>query len=124
MLKEYKRKTNLFIGFGLLVWTVGNWFRATSDASSLKLIVGYGVVLVGVSIFIIGCSYYAKAKGHSRYLGLLGLLYVIGLIVLALLPDKHKNNSKNGLSQFEKTSTEAPRPILYTEDQPQNQNTQ
>ena len=34
---------------------------------------------------------YAEGKGHSKWLGLLGLLSRLGLIVLILLPDHHKS---------------------------------
>ena len=33
---------------------------------------------------------YAAGKGHSKLLGLLGLLSCIGLLILIFLPDRHK----------------------------------
>jgi len=44
--------------------------------------------LFSVILVIIGLGYYAKAKGYSAVLGLLGLLSCIGLFALAVLPDK------------------------------------
>ena len=53
----------------------------------------YVVALSGTALLIVGLSYYAAAKGHSRWAGLLGLLSIIGLIVLAVLPDRHKRSA-------------------------------
>ena len=48
--------------------------------------------MIGGSIMlIVGLGYYAKGKGYSSVLGLLGLLSCIGLLILAILPDKTKN---------------------------------
>ena len=42
-----------------------------------------------IILLIIGLGYYAKAKGHSVYFGLLGLLSWLGIIVLIALRDKN-----------------------------------
>jgi hypothetical protein len=47
--------------------------------------------LIGVVLFLWGCGQYARGKGYSVYWGALGLLYIIGLLVLVLMPDKHKD---------------------------------
>ena len=52
--------------------------------------VGAIIALVGAVFFIWGCMNYAVGKGYSKFLGLLGLLSCIGLVVLVLLPDKNK----------------------------------
>ena len=41
-------------------------------------------------MFILGCRSYAVGKGHSKWLGLLGLLSCVGLLVLIVLPDHNK----------------------------------
>jgi hypothetical protein len=48
-------------------------------------------VLLGAVLLIIGLGYYAKGKGYSAVLGLLGLFSCIGLLILAVLPDKTKD---------------------------------
>ena len=53
-------------------------------------VVGLLFLLIGGVCCIWGCGQYAKAKGHSPYWGVLGLLSIIGLIVLVLFSDKHK----------------------------------
>jgi len=47
-----------------------------------------GGILAGNILLIIGLSYYARAKGYTAFLGLIGLLSCLGLLILALLPDR------------------------------------
>lgn len=47
-------------------------------------------VIAGDVLLIVGLCFYAKAKGYSPFLGLLGLLSCLGLLILAILPDKTK----------------------------------
>lgn len=86
MLSQYKRNTNIGVGIGVLLQVAGRMMaeRGTPD-------IGLIVALVGVVVFIWGCGQYAKGKGHSVWFGALGLLSIIGLIVLAVMPDKHKD---------------------------------
>jgi hypothetical protein len=53
-----------------------------------------GGILVGNILLIIGLSYYARAKGYTAYLGLVGVLSCLGLVILALLPDRTKSTPK------------------------------
>ena len=51
-------------------------------------------VLAGNILLTVALCYYAKAKGYRAALGLLGLLFCLGLLVLALLPDRTKSTPK------------------------------
>lgn len=84
MLPQYKSNTNLFIGIGLALTLLNPVFGYLAPLAAL----------VGWIFIIIGCSYYAKAKGYHGALGLFGLLNIIGLIVLVCLKDKHKESEK------------------------------
>jgi hypothetical protein len=84
MLAEYRSKTNLFIGVGIALKIVGNLIARSSP------LIGWLIAATGGVLFIVGCCFYAKAKGYHGAVGLLGLLSCIGLIVLILLPDKFK----------------------------------
>jgi len=44
--------------------------------------------LGGTALLLIGLAYYSKAKGHTPWWGLVGLLSFVGILVLALLPDR------------------------------------
>lgn len=80
MLPQYKTKTNIFIGVGLLIQ-----LALGRELGPLAYLVGYGLVLTG-------CIFYAKAKGYHGAFGLFGLLSIIGLIVLVCLKDKCKDS--------------------------------
>ena len=82
MIQEYKNKTNLFILLGIIMH-VGGMVMGNH--------IGLLINLAGGILFIVGCCFYAKGKGHSGTWGLLGLLSIIGLFVLILMTDKHKN---------------------------------
>lgn len=92
MLKEYKRKTNIGVGVGLVLQITGNVFVGPegSEHAAILVIVGSVLILAGLVLFIWGCISYSKGKGHHRGWGFLGLLSIFGLIILALLPDRHK----------------------------------
>jgi hypothetical protein len=57
---------------------------------------GYACSLAGTALLVAGLCFYARAKGHHMALGALGLLSCVGLLILALLPDKLKNESPKG----------------------------
>jgi hypothetical protein len=83
MLPENKTNTNIGVGLGFLLEILG---RLVFGGSWIGLV----LILVGAVLFIWGCMNYAVGKGHSKWLGLLGLLSCIGLIILVILPDHHK----------------------------------
>ena len=85
MLPQHKRNTNIGVGLGLILQMVSRSMTAPEQATvSLVLLV------IGALVFIWGCCEYAKGKGYNSAWGLLGILSLIGLIVLALMPDRHK----------------------------------
>jgi hypothetical protein len=90
MLKEYKRETNIGVGVGWIVIALSGYVSST-DAFGGP-IVGYVVLLTGLALFLWGCGQYAQGKGYSRYWGALGLLYLLGLLVLVFMPDRHKES--------------------------------
>ena len=87
MIKAYKTKTNLYIGGGILAFAISRFV----DPSELGLIVQLLSVAAPI-LLVIGCAYYAKAKGHHPAWGLLGLLpWFIGLVALISFKDNTKN---------------------------------
>ena len=91
MLAEKKRDTNVGVGGGLALQLLGNVLQAQGGA---MVVIGLVLLLVGLVLFIWGCMSYCEGKGYSKWLGLLGLLSIIGLLVLVLLPDRHKGLSR------------------------------
>ncbi|HEX5399621.1 MAG TPA: hypothetical protein VFY06_11300 [Verrucomicrobiae bacterium] len=87
MLPEKRTKTNIGIGVGILLEVAGRIAISLNEALGIP---GLIIVFVGVVLFVWGCMNYAEGKGHSKWLGFLGLLSIIGLIILIVLPDRHK----------------------------------
>jgi hypothetical protein len=99
MIAKYVHKSLMFGGPGLLL-QIGCTFVANSivtkamsignaPLATLACIFMVGTI-AGNVLFIAGLSFYAKAKGYSAALGVLGLLSCIGLLIVAILPDKTK----------------------------------
>jgi hypothetical protein len=102
MIAKYNRKS-LALGIPGLFLQLGCVFAinliaakakngGTTPSNSLALLFAAGS-FVGALLLIVGLSFYAKAKGYSAVFGLLGLLSCIGLLILAVLPDKTKGQS-------------------------------
>jgi hypothetical protein len=88
MIAEYRNKTNIGVGIGLVVSIVGRILMASGEPAVALL--GLLVALAGTVVFIWGCWHYAMGKGYHGAWGLLGLLSFIGLIILVLFPDRHR----------------------------------
>ncbi len=93
MIAKLKDQANKWLIIGFIVSVAGNILKMYYTTSSLGSLGGL-VALVGAGIFIYGCMLYAQAKGQNKWLGLLGLFSLLGLIVLVLLTDKNKSLSK------------------------------
>lgn len=63
----------------------------TGGGSGVAAIVFFSTLVVGTGLLIVGLAYYATAKGQSAAWCVLGFLGIIGLIILAALPDRHAN---------------------------------
>ena len=93
MIREYSCKS-LAIGLpaiALLSVPVLVWGNAGIMSSNTWVTTASVVLpIAGSALFIVALCYYAKAKGYSGALGLLGLLSCLGLLIIALLPDRTK----------------------------------
>jgi TRAP-type C4-dicarboxylate transport system permease small subunit len=85
VLSEYKRKTNIGVGVGILLQIASK----VVDKEGLEIL-SLALAVAGFVLFIWGCASYARGKGLSPWFGALGVLSIIGLIVLVSLPDRHK----------------------------------
>jgi hypothetical protein len=93
MIREYSRKS-LAIGIpaiALLTVPILVWSDAGIMSSNTWVTIASVVApMAGSALFIVALCYYAKAKGYNGSLGLLGLLSCVGLLIIALLPDRTK----------------------------------
>lgn len=85
-------RKSLMLGIpGIVLQLAGNFMTPRSDsADAVALLLPALLMIGGTILLIIGLGYYASAKGHSRWWGLMGFLSLIGLIVLAVMPDRKK----------------------------------
>jgi hypothetical protein len=87
MLSTYKRNTNIGVGIGWIIMAgAGGVVRAQPPMP----LAAAALYLAGATLFLWGCVQYARGKGHSGWWGALGLLWILGLLVLFFLPDRHK----------------------------------
>ena len=99
MIAKYNHKS-LVLGIPGLLLQFGSVFlsnlKSGTDVLSVALawLSVFGAI-TGCVLLIVGLCYYAKAKGYTAVLGLLGLLSCIGLLILAVLPDKTKGLDEN-----------------------------
>ena len=90
MLSEDRIKGSFGIGIGMLLGLLRQWLWM----SHLPQAVTIPVFVVATIVFTVGCIFYSKSKGFSPYLGLSGALWIPGLVVLILLPDRRDNFMK------------------------------
>lgn len=95
MVVAYKKKINTFVGLyfliniGIVAYVFMNLDQITKGHPLSPLV--NLVAHASFASLIYGLYNYAKAKGYSGWLALLGFLQIIGLIILVVLPDKRKN---------------------------------
>jgi hypothetical protein len=92
MLASENRKSLMFGIPGIVLQLAGNFMMPSVDqaGASGAALLGLCVALLGTALLIVGLGFYAKGKGHHFAWGLMGLLSIIGIIVLAILPDRNK----------------------------------
>lgn len=84
-------KKSLTFGIpGIIVQIIGNVLVRTQEGNTMMVLLGAVVALAGTVLLIVGLSFYARGKGYHPAFGLLGLLSCLGLIILAVMPDKNK----------------------------------
>jgi hypothetical protein len=84
MIKRYNNISLATGAPGFLLQVVGQVLRMDPGEQFL----GLAVVGAGTALLLVGLAYYAKAKGQNPAWCLMAFLSLIGLIVLACLPDK------------------------------------
>lgn len=84
---NYRQQAHIGIPFGYTLQLLCGVIMKTEKTPEMF----YGAELLGfmgVGLLIWGCAGYAEGKGYSKWLGALGVLSCIGLLVLILLPDR------------------------------------
>jgi hypothetical protein len=91
MIKQWQKKRNIGVVGGLVISWGGVGLFFLSPHTGLIYLAGL-LVLVGIALWFWGFAAYAIAKGYPAILGvcLALLLNILGLVVLLVLPDKHR----------------------------------
>ena len=87
MLRSNKTSTILDFVCGVLLQIAGG---VLVELSGYATIPGLIFLMLGAGFLILGCTGYAVGKGYSKWIGLLGSGSLLGLIILALLPEHAK----------------------------------
>ena len=87
MLSEKQWSTNVGVGMGALMQLAGLLLYRIGNGLDL---LGLILLLASLPVFAWGTMNYAEGKGHPRWVGLLGLGGVVGLVVLIVLPDRDR----------------------------------
>jgi hypothetical protein len=87
---ESKRKAKIGLGVGIGLDIIARLLASVGDRF---FVVAVALFLVARLLFIWGCTHYALSKGLPHWLGYLGLLSVIGLVVLVLLPPRRRSEA-------------------------------
>jgi hypothetical protein len=88
MIARYNNLSLLLGVPGFILQIVGNVMRMNSPNGAA---LGYLLLLAGTALLIAGLAYYAVAKRQNPAWCLMGFLSLIGIIVLACLPDRAPN---------------------------------
>ncbi len=91
MLVQWKKKRNVGVLGGIIVSWAGVGLFFLSPHTGLIYVAGL-LVLSGLILWFWGFAAYAIGKGYPAILGvcLALLLNIVGLLVLLVIPDKHK----------------------------------
>ena len=89
MVPADRRNTSILTVLGFLLMV-----SAPETGSLGPPVLAIGTGILGYALIVVSCFYYARGKGYSPWLGLWGLLWLPGILVLYLCPDRNKHLEK------------------------------
>ena len=96
MLEPYKSRSTLGVAGAMVVFVLGavgsgTYYRLYPQAAQLGW---YAAFVLGSVLWVWGCFCHARARGYSKWLGVLGLFAWPGLLILLILPDRTRDPSR------------------------------
>ena len=88
-LLSFNSQATMGIVPGIIMQFFGKTLRDNAHGQGV-LVVALVLSVAGFVAFIWGCVGYSEGKGYTKWLGALGLLSCLGLLVLVVLPDRRK----------------------------------
>jgi hypothetical protein len=87
LIKEYKIKANIGVGLAIVVWFAGAILSCRIDRLEDSFLLFHFLSLIPLTY---GCCCYSKGKGHFGIWGIVGFLWIPGLLILACFKDRCK----------------------------------
>ena len=84
---QKRTNTNIGVGVGFVLQLAGLFLLTGEQGRGL---IGLLLILTSLPAFIWGCLNYAEGKGHSKWVGVVGMAGLIGLIILIGLSDQNE----------------------------------
>ena len=88
---DYSARGYVGVILGFIVQVIA---RLIASISHEGVVIGAAIFLGGTALFVWGCMNFAMAKGYSRWVGSVGLLSCIGIVILILLPDNSRRRMR------------------------------
>lgn len=92
MIKKYQTRANIVLVVGFVIVMIGG--KAGQGAVSPP--VAGLIVLLGLGVWVAGCHQYCMGKAQPGWKAIYGIVFPLGLIALALLPDEGKAKQEAG----------------------------
>lgn len=91
---KFVLKATIYCAIGLFLAAFGHamLMEAGKHIFGTLIVIAPYLQILGIGLFFCGCYFIANGKGYSGWWALLGFFPLIGIIFLALLPNK--NNQK------------------------------
>lgn len=111
MIKKYQSRANIILIVGFVIVIIGG--KAGQGAMS-PAVAGL-VILFGIGVWVAGCHKYLMDKAQPGWKAIYGIVFPLGLIALALLPDE--DNEKPAKRRRKKKPTRRQRSYDEYEDE-------
>ncbi|MDA0808492.1 MAG: hypothetical protein O2983_09035 [Planctomycetota bacterium] len=84
MIKKYQSRANIILVVGFVIVMIGGKAgQGTIPTPAAALI-----ILLGLGVWVAGCHQYCIGKAQPGWKAIYGIVFPLGLIALALLPDQ------------------------------------
>lgn len=86
MIKKYQSRANIILVVGFIIVMIGG----KAGQGAIPPAAAGLIVLLGLAVWVAGCHQYCMGKAQPGWKAIYGIVFPLGLIALALLPDEGK----------------------------------
>lgn len=98
MIKKYQTRANIVLVVGFVIVMIGG---KVGQGAIPPAVAGL-IVLLGLGVWVAGCHQYCMGKAQPGWKAIYGIVFPLGLIALALLPDE--GNEKPSAHKHQRTN--------------------